>query len=72
VTADDGYCIEKVIDGKLTTKGWKLCVMEGWIHKLGGPEDLKESNPVEVAEYAVAQTCFRTRFAWWGVYIEAS
>ena len=30
-----------------------LCTLEGWFHKLGAPKDLKESNPLEVAEYAI-------------------
>jgi hypothetical protein len=39
-----------------TTKGWSLCVewedgSTSWVPLL----DLKESNPIEVAEYAVAR-----------------
>ncbi len=52
---------------KKTTRGWKLCVQwkDGtttW-EKLS---DLKESNPIEVAEYAVAQSIdHEPAFAWW-------
>jgi hypothetical protein len=71
VSADDGYI---VTNGnrhrKLTTKGWKLCVK--W--KDGSTswealKDLKESNPVEVAEYAVsAKLVSEPAFAWWGPF----
>jgi hypothetical protein len=50
-----------------TTKGWKLLVQ--W--KNGSSswtplKDLKESNPVEVAEYAVANTIvLEPAFLWW-------
>ena len=52
---------------KKTTKGWKLCVewkdgSTSW-ERLA---DLKESNPVEVADYAVAQGIdSEPAFAWW-------
>jgi hypothetical protein len=52
---------------RMTTKGWKLCVQ--W--KDGSTsweclKDLKESYPVQVAEYAVAN-CIDDcpAFAWW-------
>jgi hypothetical protein len=50
-----------------TTKGWKLCVewkdgTTSWIPL----KDLKASNPVEVAEYAVANKIVEEpAFAWW-------
>jgi hypothetical protein len=50
-----------------TTKGWELCIqwkdgMTMW-QRLA---DMKESNPVEVAEYAVAATInYKPAFAWW-------
>jgi hypothetical protein len=68
ISADDGYI---VTNGnrrrKLTTKGWRLCVK--W--KDGSTswealKDLKESNPVEVAEYAAsANVVSEPAFAWW-------
>jgi hypothetical protein len=50
-----------------TTKGWKLCVewkdgTSTWVPL----SELKASNPVEVAEYAVAnQLVEEPAFAWW-------
>ena len=51
-----------------TTKGWHLCVewkdgTRSW-ERLA---DLKESNPIEVSEYAVAQHNIdgEAAFAWW-------
>jgi hypothetical protein len=50
-----------------TTKGWHLCVewKDGttiW-ERLA---DLKESNPVEVAEYAATKSLLNTpAFVWW-------
>ena len=52
-----------------TTKGWKLCVQwkdgsTSWV----ALKDLKESNPVEVAEYACSQSIdTEPAFAWWWV-----
>jgi hypothetical protein len=52
---------------RMTTKGWKLRVQ--W--KDGYPNweclnDLKESNPVQVAEFAVANSMdAEPAFAWW-------
>ena len=52
---------------KPTTKGWELLVSwkdgsSSWV-KL---KDLKNSNPVEVAEYAVANRIQEEpAFAWW-------
>ena len=53
-----------------TTKGWKLCVKwkDGTMtwERLA---DLKESNPIEVAEYAIAQGIdHEPAFAWWVPY----
>ena len=54
-----------------TTKGWELCVE--W--KDGSTTwerlaDLKESNPVEVAEYAVAQGIHdEPAFIWWVPFV---
>jgi len=53
-----------------TTKGWKLCV--SWRDGSSSWETLstlKESNPVEVAEFAVAQGIdHEPAFAWWVPY----
>ena len=53
-----------------TTKGWELCVQ--WKNSSTSWQrlaDLKESNPVEVAEYAVAQGIdHEPAFAWWVPY----
>jgi len=52
---------------QMTTKGWKLCVQ--WKDGSTSWEPLnrlKESNPVEVAEYAVAnKISLEPAFAWW-------
>jgi hypothetical protein len=53
-----------------TTKGWSLCVewedgSTSWVPL----RDLKESNPIELAEYAVARGIDREpAFAWWVPY----
>ena len=55
---------------RITTKGWKLKVLwkdgsEAWIPL----KDLKESHPVETAEYAVARGIDdEAAFAWWVPY----
>jgi transposase InsO family protein len=55
---------------RMTTKGWKLCVQ--W--KDGSTsweslKDLKESNPVQIAEYAMANGIdTEPAFAWWVPY----
>ena len=69
--ADDGY-IE--IRGKRvprrSTKGWKICVewkdgSTSWVSL----KDLKESNPIELAEYAVANKLVsEPAFSWWVPY----
>jgi hypothetical protein len=52
---------------KVTTRGWKLLVQwkdgsSSWEHL----KDLKESNPIEVAEYAVAnRIAEEPAFKWW-------
>jgi hypothetical protein len=54
-----------------TTKGWHLCVE--WKDGTTGWErlaDLKESNPVEVAEYAVAKDLiYAPDFVWWAPHV---
>jgi hypothetical protein len=69
ITKDQGFY--KSYNGndvrQKTTKGWKLCVewKDGsttWVPL----SELKASNPVEVAEYAVAnQIVEEPAFAWW-------
>jgi hypothetical protein len=53
-----------------TTKGWKLCVK--WKDGSTSWErlaDLKESNPMELADYAVAHGIdIEPAFAWWVPY----
>ena len=68
IASDDGYIFTNGTKRrKLTTKGWKLCVK--WRDGTTSWEalkDLKESNPVEVAEYAVgAKLVSEPAFAWW-------
>ena len=54
-----------------TTKGWHLCVE--WKDGTSSWErlaDLKESNPVEVAEYAATKSLLNTpAFIWWAPYV---
>jgi hypothetical protein len=54
-----------------TTKGWHLCVE--WKYGTTSWErlvDLKESNPVEVAEYAATKSLLDTpAFIWWAPYV---
>ncbi len=59
VTKDDGYEVTKSggTRPRHTTRGWKLLVSwkdgtSSWV----ALKDLKESNPVDVAEYALANT----------------
>lgn len=52
---------------KRTTRGWKMCVLwkdesTSWV----ALKDLKESHPIQVAEYAVArEIAHEPAFAWW-------
>jgi hypothetical protein len=63
----DATALSKGDTTPMTTKGWKLLVQwkdktTSWIPL----KDLKESNPVETAEYAVAnQISDEPAFAWW-------
>ena len=71
VRADDGYTM---LRGrrvpKRTTKGWKLCVRwkdesTSWVDL----KDLKDSHPVLLAEYAVANKLVsEPAFQWWVPY----
>ena len=66
--------IDTVINGrkyqKKTTKGWHLCV--NWKDGTSTWErlaDLKESYPIELAEFAIAQDiAHQPAFAWWVPY----
>jgi hypothetical protein len=71
ITPEDAF---DVINGKRhpkrTTKGWQLCIR--WHNRSTSWEDLKdlkEANPIETAEYAVAHslTSFPA-FSWWVSY----
>jgi hypothetical protein len=57
--------------GRKTTKGWNFCVE--WKYGTTSWErlvDLKESNPVEVAEYAAAKSLLDTpAFVWWAPHV---
>lgn len=50
-----------------TTKGWELCILwkdksTSWVPL----KDLKEGNPVQVAEFAIANgIAYEPAFAWW-------
>ena len=64
----DGFIIEKGRKTqRKTTKGWHLCVK--WRDGTTLWErltSLKESNPVDVAEFAIARgTDVEPAFAWW-------
>ena len=71
IHADDGFV---TVNGKrcpkMTTKGWKLCVQWKDGSTTWEPlKDLKESNPIEVAEYAVANKLVsEPAFNWWVPY----
>jgi hypothetical protein len=71
VEVQDGFMIvrNRRVPRK-TTKGWKLCVE--WVDGTTSWEPLnllKESNPVEVAEYAVAAgIAGEPAFGWWVPY----
>jgi hypothetical protein len=68
ITVDEGFV---VVNGqrkpKKTTKGWELLVewkdgAVSWVPL----KEIKESNPVEVAEYAIANKIdHEPAFAWW-------
>ena len=69
VPKDDKYIVTRRGQKKLrkTTTGWKLLIKwkdesESWIHL----KDLKESHPIEVAEYAKSRGIDdEAAFAWW-------
>ena len=70
VSADDAFFVHKTSgrrSHRRTTKGWWLCVR--WRDGSTSWEalkDLKESNPLEVAEYAVAnKLVHEAAFGWW-------
>jgi hypothetical protein len=73
VSKDDGFIATKSgrTRPRQTTRGWKLLVSwkdgtSSWI----ALKDLKESNPVEVAEYALANKILEEpAFAWWARHV---
>jgi hypothetical protein len=54
-----------------TTKGWHFCVeWKDGTTSWGRLADLKESNPVEVSEYAVAKSLlYAPDFVWWAPHV---
>lgn len=73
VKKDDGYLTDKRgrKSKRMTTKGWFLQVLwkdrsTSWVPL----KDLKESNPVQVAEYAVANKLVEEpAFNWWVPFV---
>ena len=73
VNKDDGFVATKSggTRPRQTTRGWKLLVSwkdgtSSWI----ALKDLKESNPVEVAEYALTNKILEEpAFAWWARHV---
>ena len=69
VNKDDGYEVTRTGTRRRrrTTKGWKLLV--GWKDGTSSwvpLKDLRESNPIEVAEYALVNKILEEpAFAWW-------
>jgi hypothetical protein len=67
VIGDDFVIVNGQHKQKWTTKGWELLVewKDGavmWVPL----KDLKETNPIEVAEYAIANKIdHEPAFAWW-------
>ena len=69
IPVSDGFIISKNGNrtAKQTTKGWKLLAewkdgTRNWVPL----KDLKESNPVELAEYAISNKLLEEpAFAWW-------
>ena len=57
---------------KRTTRGWELCVQwKGGSTEWVELKDLKESYPVQLAEYAVQNGIQdEPAFAWWVPYVE--
>jgi hypothetical protein len=55
---------------RMTTKGWELCIL--WKDGSTSCEalrNIKESNPIQLAEYAVANKIAQEpAFAWWVPY----
>jgi hypothetical protein len=54
-----------------TTKGWNLCVeWKDGTTSWDRLADIKESNPVEVAEYAASKSLLDTTdFVWWAPHV---
>ena len=73
VRAPDGYTKDSRgrKSRKITTKGWDLLVKWRDSSKSWLPlHDLKESNPLDVAEYALAKKISKEpAFTWWVPYV---
>ena len=69
LVGDERFITSKNKQKKLrkTTQGWKLCIEWKDGSTTWEPlKDLKEFNPIEVSEYAVANTIdHEPAFAWW-------
>ena len=69
LVGDELFIISKNRQKKLrkTTQGWKLCIEWKDGSTTWEPlKDFKESNPIEVSEYAVANKIdHEPAFAWW-------
>ena len=69
LVGDEQFIISKNRQKKLrkTTQGWKLCIeWKGGSTTWEPLKDLKESNLIEVSEYAVAnKNDHEPAFAWW-------
>lgn len=73
IPREDGYWISKNGNRtpKATTRGWKLCVewkdgTSEWVDL----KDLKQSNPIELAEYAYNNKLLdEPAFKWWAPHV---
>ena len=72
ITIDDKFIVSKTGRKSLrkTTKGWdSLCLWRDGSSTWNPLKDLKESNPVDVAEYVVDNRISEeAAFAWWVTY----
>ena len=70
LVGDEWFIISKNGQKKLrkTTQGWNLCIEWKDGSTTWEPlKELKESNPIEVSEYAIANKIdHEPAFAWWG------
>ena len=72
VTIDDRFVVSNTGRKSLrkTTKGWDfLCLWKNGITTWAPLKDLKESNPVDIAEYVVGNKISEeSAFDWWVIY----